>query len=249
VAADASATKKAEELADREKELDGQRAAVREKEQRQFELEPQIDALTKVVAPAQRQLAEQSKLPSEHMAARDLDEAKHRLERFDAEGPIPTETIREEKNHLLRNIEELQAHVRSRQSEADLARREVDQCRADYIEVVRATLHDYARRARALTDIASAQIEFDQPNLDNTDRSLDEAGIAVRIGFDGKPPTELGGSAHSGGQKVISGLVLLMAMAETDSESFFILDEPFAHLSLDKIDDVDGSCGGAALNS
>jgi hypothetical protein len=29
-----------------------------------------------------------------------------------------------------------------------------------------------------------------------------------------------------------------MAMAETEGEGFFILDEPFAHLSIDRVDDV-----------
>jgi len=29
-----------------------------------------------------------------------------------------------------------------------------------------------------------------------------------------------------------------MAMAETEGESFFVVDEPFAHLSLDRVDDV-----------
>jgi hypothetical protein len=29
-----------------------------------------------------------------------------------------------------------------------------------------------------------------------------------------------------------------MAMAETEGESCFIIDEPFAHLSLDRVDDV-----------
>jgi len=62
--------------------------------------------------------------------------------------------------------------------------------------------------------------------------------VADRIGFDGKPPAKIGDASHSGGQQVIAGLVLHMAMAETEGERFFIIDEPFAHLSLDRIDDV-----------
>lgn len=33
-------------------------------------------------------------------------------------------------------------------------------------------------------------------------------------------------------------MILLMAMAETERHGFFMLDEPFAHLSLDRIDHV-----------
>ena len=48
----------------------------------------------------------------------------------------------------------------------------------------------------------------------------------------------LGDPSFSGGQQVIAGLILLMAMAETEGRGFFMLDEPFAHLSLDRIDHV-----------
>ena len=67
---------------------------------------------------------------------------------------------------------------------------------------------------------------------------LDEAGIHVSVGFDGKDPLPLGDASFSGGQQVIAGLILLMGMAETDGHGFFMLDEPFAHLSIDRIDDV-----------
>jgi chromosome segregation ATPase len=76
------------------------------------------------------------------------------------------------------------------------------------------------------------------PRLVDDDRILDEAAIEVRFGFDGKAPLPLGDPSFSGGQQVIAGLILLMAMAETDGRGFFMLDEPFAHLSLDRVDQV-----------
>ena len=60
----------------------------------------------------------------------------------------------------------------------------------------------------------------------------------MRFGFDGKEPVPLGDPTFSGGQQVIAGLVLLMAMAEMEGRGFFLLDEPFAHLSLDRVDQV-----------
>jgi hypothetical protein len=48
----------------------------------------------------------------------------------------------------------------------------------------------------------------------------------------------LGDTSFSSGQQVIGGLVLLMAMVEGEGRGFFMLDEPFAHLSIDRIDDV-----------
>jgi len=230
--------RKREKIADEQKSLEGNRAAAGDMEKRQGEIEPQLNELVRNLDPALKVKADAGALSSPEMAARDHDEAKQSLALLEAEGPIPAESIREERKVLQRNVEELEAHVRDRQTEADAAALELDRCRGDYLEVVRGTLHDYAKRSRALAEMASARLEVDLPRLENDDRSIDEAGIVVRIGFDGKPPTEIGDTSHSGGQQVVSGLVLLMAMAETEGESFFIIDEPFAHLSLDRVDDV-----------
>jgi len=227
-----------EKLAEDVKSLDGTRATAGEMEKRRGEIEPLLNELIGSLDPALKAKAEGGDLPSREMATRDHEGAKRSLSRLEEEGPIPDGSVREEKKVLLRNVEELEAHVRDRESEAEAAARELDRCRGDYLEVVRGTLHDYAKRSRALAEMASARLEVDLPRLENDDRSIDEAGIVVRIGFDGKPPTEIGDTSHSGGQQVVSGLVLLMAMAETEGESFFIIDEPFAHLSLDRVDDV-----------
>src|SRR6266516_1169432 len=56
-------------------------------------------------------------------------------------------------------------------------------------------LHDYRRRAYGLAEIAQAKLEIELPQLENEDKSIDDAAIHVRIGFDGKPPTEIGDNA------------------------------------------------------
>jgi hypothetical protein len=179
------------------------------------------------------------------MAEGEVAERQLRLERFLKEEPLPEPTVRDEHKLTLRNIGELEQHVAARRREADGARFELDLCRGEYLEVIASVLHDYRRRAAALAEIARAKLQIELPALQNTDQSIDEAGIVVRIGFDGKTPTEIGDMAHSGGQQVIAGLVLLMAMAETEGDSFFIIDEPFAHLSLDRIDEVGKFLRGA----
>jgi chromosome segregation ATPase len=229
---------KRDEASAREKELQGTREAVSEMEQRRAALEPEVETLSAQIDPDLLTRARAGELPSEELAKRDLEQARETLLRLEAEGPIPDATVREELRVLSRNLEELHGHVRARQAEADAAGQELNECRQDYLGVVQSTLHDYARRARGLAELASARVEIELPRLENNDRSIDEAGIVVRIGFDGKRPTDLGDTAHSGGQQVVSGLVLLMAMAETEGDTFFIVDEPFAHLSLDRVDDV-----------
>jgi chromosome segregation ATPase len=226
------------DLTAREKELEGTRTALGENETRRAGIEPEIEALSRELDPVLASRAGTGELSTPEMAERDLRQARESLARFEAEGPIPEESAREERKVLLKNVEELESHVRDRQEEADSAALELERCRADYLDVVRSTLHDYGRRARALADIAAARLEVELPRLENDERSIDEAGIVVRIGFDGKPPVEISDTSHSGGQQVVTGLILLMAMAETEGESCFIVDEPFAHLSLDRVDDV-----------
>jgi ATPase subunit of ABC transporter with duplicated ATPase domains len=96
----------------------------------------------------------------------------------------------------------------------------------------------FLREALEIGARADVEVEMELPSLGGDDRALDEAAIHVRLGFDGKEAVSLGDPSFSGGQQVIAGLVLLMAMAETGGSGFFMLDEPFAHLSLDRIDQV-----------
>ncbi len=232
-------TKKGSELDARKGELESNRASTAEGEARLASLTPEIRDFAAKCPAETRALAEAGAITiSPERAERDVRETRQRLELFKSQGPIPEATIREEQKLIRRNIEELEKHVAARQGEADEAKLELDQCRGDYLQVIGSTLHDYRRRAYGLAEIAQAKLEIELPQLENEDKSIDDAAIHVRIGFDGKPPTEIGDTAHSGGQQVIAGLILLMAMAETEGDSFFIVDEPFAHLSLDRVDEV-----------
>ncbi len=187
------------------------------------------------IAPALRARAEARELDGPSTVRADLERARDRLEDL---GEPPPPEIREEARHLKANVEELERHVGARSREAEKAKAELAECRARYLEIVAAALHDYRRRVTELAGIAEVSVEMELPRLAEDDRALDEAEILVRFGFDGKDPLPLGDPSFSGGQQVIVGLVLLMGMAETDGEGFFMLDEPFAHLSLDRVDQV-----------
>jgi chromosome segregation ATPase len=230
---------KAADAESTQKELNGLKDKILQDQSRQAKLAPELDGIGKSVTSDLRQQAEQNKLVgTPQQAQAGADATKAALKRFTEEGPIPDESVRAQQQSQIRTIEELKAHIESRQKEADAFRAELDKCRGNYLDVVGAVLSDYARRARGLAEGAQAKLEVSLPHLENDDRSIDEAGIVVRIGFDGKNPIPVGDSSLSGGQKVIAGLIVLMAMAETDRQSFFILDEPFAHLSLDRVDEV-----------
>ena len=85
------------------------------------------------------------------------------------------------------------------------------------------------------------EVEVRRPKLTDDDAVLREAGLDVRLGFDGKRPIPISDPKLSGGQKVLASLLLLVALTyegEQEGGGFFILDEPFAHLSVERIDHV-----------
>lgn len=112
--------------------------------------------------------------------------------------------------------------------------------REKYVVVVEHTIREYRRCIMSLAERAGVFAEVIVPNLrEQTD--LEDAELNVRFGFDGKRAVDVAGATHSGGQRVVASLVLLMSLATSGGNSnggFFIIDEPFAHLSIERIDDV-----------
>ncbi len=118
---------------------------------------------------------------------------------------------------------------------------EFQRARAKYIEVVEHTIRFYRQNVLALAEMGGVAAEVKMPDLDQAENSLEEAELLVRFGFDGKRISNMGASSLSGGQRVVASLILLMSLATSggvDRGGFFIIDEPFAHLSLERIDDV-----------
>jgi len=118
---------------------------------------------------------------------------------------------------------------------------EFKMARAKYVIVVDHTIREYRNNVLSLAKVAGISAEITLPNLKSMETSLDEATLSIRFGFDGKKVTSIGASSLSGGQRVVASLVLLMSLATSGGVNrggFFIIDEPFAHLSLERIDDV-----------
>jgi chromosome segregation ATPase len=119
---------------------------------------------------------------------------------------------------------------------------ELGLARRSYRRVVDQTVEFYRRAVVRLAEKAGFQIEV--PNLDLTDddEALEHAKLIVRVAYDGKHFVNIDDPDLSGGQSVLTSLVLLLGMTfadgTDDSTGFFILDEPFAHLSVERIDDV-----------
>ena len=217
------------------RQLQGEKRTLAELDVEYRSIEDNISQIEAGLPAALRILAQQGKLDGPDTVRSDLQRAREYLQGLD-DPPAPE--VREEAEQLRRNVEELERHTEARRREMEEAGRELDACRERYLEVVSGALRDYRSRVASVASVAEVEVEMELPALSNDDRVLEEASITVRFGFDGKDPLPLGHPSFSGGQQVIAGLILLMGMAEIEGQGFFMLDEPFAHLSLDRIDQV-----------
>ena len=138
------------------------------------------------------------------------------------------------------NVKSQEAFVEKRLEEVKEGEEELKKCRIDYIIVVKQVIWNYRTNASKLAKMAKAEIKMDAPNLYEENDSIDNVGLEIEISFDEKAFTPIGDPDLSGGQQVISSLILLMSLADLDQDDsgFFILDEPFAHLSIERIDEV-----------
>lgn len=122
---------------------------------------------------------------------------------------------------------------------------ELTLARQAYKRVVQETIRRYRTNVLRLGELCRVEVQVKVPGAemlkDDNDDLLGKAGLEVRIGFDGKKPVAVDDPKLSGGQSVVSSLILLMALTMEEggeATGFFILDEPFAHLSVERIDEV-----------
>ncbi len=216
--------------------IQGLRSELSHTEEELARIKAHIESLMQTVSePLQQKAKMQGFRFSSAATQRDLEVATKDLQTF---GEPPPESVVEQARLLEGNVRDLELHLKERRLHEERARAEVQACVERYMEVVQATLRDFKRRVESLSRLANARVEVDLPPVGLSPESVDEIGISVRFGFDGKEPMPLGDSDFSGGQHVVAGLVLLMAMAQTEGGGFFLLDEPFAHLSLDRVEQV-----------
>lgn len=143
--------------------------------------------------------------------------------------------------HQKAHHDEQVALLRRRADELGAGERELVSARRSYIRVADSTIRRYSAALRDLAQRAGMEVDVKSPKLTEDDEAIQQAGLHVRLGFDGKHPIRISDPKLSGGQKVLASILLLVALTyEGDDEGggFFILDEPFAHLSVERIDHV-----------
>lgn len=139
------------------------------------------------------------------------------------------------------NVKAQETFVTRRLREVNEGEAELKACRASYIRLVEQVIGDYKENALRLAAKANINLHMELPKLSAEDDGIEKAGVHVQVAYDGKDLRPLSDPDLSGGQKVIVSLLLLMALTDDNGGAgpgFFILDEPFAHLSVERIDEV-----------
>ncbi len=174
---------------------------------------------------------------TEHEVQRELEKIAHRIERG---GFVTEASCVALRDKIGADHEALETTLGRRDAHLNRARRITDEARGAYINVLRATVRQYARNLRALGELSGISVEVDQPELANDDIALAQAGLSVRFDFDRKGWIGLDDGEASGGQQVMKSLLLLVALLrdETHPGGFVFIDEPFAHLDVFNIEKV-----------
>jgi len=175
----------------------------------------------------------------EHEVQRELDKIAQRIERGGFATDPSCVALRDK---IAADHEALETTLSRRDAHLQRARRITDEARGAYINVLRATVRQYAKNLRALGELSGINVEVDQPELANDDIALAQAGLSVRFDFDRKGWIGLDDGEASGGQQVMKSLLLLVALLrdETHPGGFVFIDEPFAHLDVFNIEKVGG---------
>jgi chromosome segregation ATPase len=213
------------------------RDARRDQTQRLYDWRRQLRALPVAWRNAQANQALAARWESVRAIDRRIDEIERR---FEAEIWETDESVTLIWDKLRDDHVRQQREVDERRADNEMARRQTDGARSEYVKVLRHTASRYARNLRQLGEMAGVRVEAEPPPLAADDASLNQAGLVVRFGFDDKGFAGMNDADASGGQQVVKSLILLVGlmMEESRPGGFVFVDEPFAHLDIVNIDRV-----------
>lgn len=182
-----------------------------------------------------RDEAENRKLIEEWRDATNVERRIHEIgQRFERESWETDESILLLRDKIRADYEAQAADLDSRRRDNDMAARQTDAAREQYLKVLRHTVARYTKNLKILGDMAHIAVEHEALALSADDVSLSQAGLTVRFSFDDKGFAGMNDGDASGGQQVMKSLILLVALMMEDSRpgGFVFIDEPFAHLDI-----------------
>ena len=166
-----------------------------------------------------------------------LQELDNQIEMFSGAKDLNLIVLYEhEKQELLSKRKQLERQ----EEDQRLRSQELERCRQDYKEMIHQTIDFYSQAINELSSVAGCRMKI-ALELGNGDGLIEEAKLQVKVAFDQKREVDIHDKSLSGGQDVITSLILLIALSRIEQErgsGFFIMDEHNAHLDMLRIMEV-----------
>ncbi len=145
----------------------------------------------------------------------------------------------------LYDYEQQQLDMKKRQlerQEEDQKQRtqELEYCRKDYKDMIVQTVTFYSKAVKELAELAGCRMKV-ALELGTGETLVEDARLSIKVAFDQKHEVDIRDKSLSGGQDVISSLILLVALSRIEQQGasgFFIMDEHNAHLDMLRIIEV-----------
>ncbi len=168
------------------------------------------------------------------MAEREVKLAKEQRARLP---PRPEPGVDKLYERQFGTVEKTRVSLKERENLRVTAEKQTSEKRTHYLMASNDLFRGYERRLKEMGELANMTILAECPvfTMETTDEEIRNAKIEVRIAYGKTSPKWHGDPSFSQGQKYLNSLILLLGLAETGQESFFIMDEPTQNLSPDRI--------------
>lgn len=177
------------------------------------------------------------KLESCEFLERKLQEITLTIERFTGCRDVSLIPLYE---HEQQQLESKKLQLEHQEQDQIQRSNELNLCRNDYKVIIDETIQLYNNAIQDLSKLANCKMRVFL-EWGNGDALIEDAKLYAKVAFDKKHEVDIHDKSLSGGQDVISSLILLIALSHMSKEhgsGFFIMDEHNAHLDMLRIMEV-----------
>jgi len=142
--------------------------------------------------------------------------------------------------HEQKELESKKTQLDRQEQDQEQRTQELELCRKDYKEMIDQTINFYNKSVKELAILAGCKMRV-VLEWGKGEALVEDAKLFVKVGFDQKHEVDIHDKSLSGGQDVISSLILLIGLSQIEEErgsGFFIMDEHNAHLDMLRIMEV-----------
>ena len=146
--------------------------------------------------------------------------------------PVPPADIADVVSKMERSVAILRNNLSTIREQHEKAREQLEAARKLYAQFCNQHAEAYCKKVQewAKAFAIDAKADYTPIRDDSAEDLIDTAELSVSAGFDGKKRSLVHGGGFSGGQRVLLGIVMRLAMTKAEQDSFFIVDQPYDEL-------------------